>query len=198
LNQHVPAAARHYGVELWREAPFDFRLSAPRESKAGDFCARPGRPNRITVNRDLPPFSFLITYIHEVAHHRVFLQHGWRAEAHGAQWKQMFKNLMAPVLTEAVFPEPLLSGLQKHMANPRATTCADTHITALLRSHDPRAQQWVLLSELPAGSLFRLRHRWFIKGETKRTRVLCREHRTRRAYLVPADTPVGPAQLPLL
>lgn len=194
----MPAAARDYCLDLWRAAPFEFRLSRPRLSKAGDFCVRPGKPNRISVNQDLSPFSFLITYIHEVAHHRVYLQQGLRARAHGACWKQMFKNLMAPVLNDSVFPAPLLAGLQKHLDSPKATTCADTHITALLRSHDPRARQLVLLSDLPAGSLFRLRHRWFVKGETRRTRVVCREHRTRRSYLVPADMPVGQAQLALL
>jgi len=194
----VPATARSYCLALWQAAPFQFKLSPARTTKAGDFCARPGKPSRVTVNRDLPPFSFLITYIHEVAHHRVHALHGPRVEAHGGLWKQEFQRLMLPVLTDSVFPEPLLSGLRKHMANPMASTYSDPQVTALLRSCDPRTPSVVLLSDLPVGSLFQLRHRWFVKGETRRTRVVCREHRSQRSYLISAHAPVGQAQLALL
>lgn len=105
---------------------------------------------------------------------------------------------MEPLLSEAIFAEPLLSGLRKHMENPKASTYSDAAVTALLRNEDPRGQQALLLSDLPPGSVFQLRNRWFVKGETKRTRVVCREHRSRKSYLVPADIPVTQAQLSLL
>jgi SprT protein len=55
-----------------------------------------------------------------------------------------------------------------------------------------------LLSDIPRGSIFELRGRWFKKEETKRTRVLCQEMKTRRKYLVPADAAVNNVQLSLL
>jgi SprT protein len=198
LEQHVPAAAAEYCLQLWLQAPFQFKLSPTRATKAGDFCARPGQPNRVTVNQDLSRHSFLITYVHEVAHHRVHARFGHRVGAHGLEWKQEFKRLMEPLLNDYVFAEPLLTGLRKHMSNPKASTYSDATITALLRQEDPRAQHVLLLSDLPVGSVFQIRDRWFVKGETKRTRVVCREHRTRRSYLVPADMPVAQAQLSLL
>ena len=185
-------------MALWQELPFQFKLSPARVTKAGDFCARPGKPNRVTVNKDLTPNAFLITYVHEVAHHRVHSRYGHRVEAHGEEWKQAFKNLMAPLLTEQFFAEPLLTGLRRHMQNPKASTYSDADVTALLRQEDPRARHVVLLSDLPKGSLFQIRDRWYVKGDTRRTRVVCREHRTKRSYLVPADMPVAQAQLSLL
>lgn len=194
----MPAHALDYCVSLWEQAPFHFKVSPARTTKAGDFCARPGLPNRVTVNGDLSAHSFLITFIHEVAHHRVHNRFGHRVQSHGEEWKQTFRDLMEPMLTELIFTEPLLTGLRKHMQNPKASTYSDAAITALLRKEDPQGRQQLLLSDLPAGSIFQLRNRWFVKGETKRTRVVCREHRTRRSYLVPADIPITQAQLSLL
>jgi hypothetical protein len=198
LELHVPATAVDYCLQLWIEHPFHFKLSPARATKAGDFCARPGHQNRVTVNKDLAPHAFLITYVHEVAHHRVHARWGHRVAAHGEHWKDEFRRLMEPLLNEVVFAEPLLSGLRKHMENPKASTYSDAAVTALLRMQDPRAKQALLLSDLPVGSVFQIRDRWFVKGETKRTRVVCREHRTKRSYLVPVDMPVAQAQLSLL
>ena len=60
-----------------------------------------------------------------------------------------------------------------------------------LREFDPRAKEAVLLADLPQGSRFQIRGRWFQKGEQKRTRVLCQELTTRRQYLISADVLVG-------
>jgi SprT protein len=68
----------------------------------------------------------------------------------------------------------------------------------VFRSYDPHAHATTLLSDIPRGSIFELRGRWFKKEETKRTRVLCQEMKTRRKYLVPADAAVNNVQLSLL
>ncbi len=66
-----------------------------------------------------------MTYVHEVAHHRVHKALGFKAEAHGDDWKGAFQDLMAPLLTNDVFPEPLLTGLKKHMGSPKASSFSD-------------------------------------------------------------------------
>lgn len=84
------------------------------------------------------------------------------------------------------------------MVNPKASTYSDSGLTKLLRSIDPRVKSVTLLSDLPEGSLFDFQGRWFKKGKLKRTRVLCLEIKSKRQYLVPADAPIGSAQLTLL
>ena len=91
-----------------------------------------------------------------------------------------------------------MSCLKDHMVNPKASTYSDSILTKLLRGLDPRAAKTTLLSDLPEGSVFDLHGRWFKKGKLKRTRVLCQEIKSKRQYLVPADAPVGSAQLSLL
>ncbi|MCW5912107.1 MAG: SprT-like domain-containing protein [Cyclobacteriaceae bacterium] len=195
LYPHIPSVTLAYCVELWQRSPFQFRLSKKRASKAGDFTCRHGHAPRITINRDLTPLEFLITYIHEVAHLHVHKAYGFKAEAHGEEWKSRFRELLEPVLSEAVFPEPIFSCLKQHMQNPKASTYSDAGLTRLLHRGHPRTAQLVYLADLPEGSTFDLNGRWFKKGKLKRTRVLCTEIKSRRQFLVPADAPVGHAQL---
>jgi hypothetical protein len=198
LQKHLPAPALNYCLELWYFYKFDFKLRKTRLTKIGDFTFRTGKTPRITVNQDLHPFLFLTTYIHEVAHLEVHQKFGHRIEAHGNEWKNCFKDLINPLLTNEIFPGDLLEGLRIHMADPMATTFSDPLLTKIFRKYDERASAVTLLSEIPAGSIFCLRNRWFKKGETRRTRVLCRELKSKKNYLVPLDAPVENVQLSLL
>lgn len=198
FRNHVPLAAVDACFALWQKHGFVFKLRKARMTKVGDFTFRPGQTPQITINQDLHPYLFLMTYIHEVAHHEVHLQHAHRAEAHGAEWKATFQQLMAPLLDPIIFPEPLLTGLKKHMANPKASSFSDTELTRLLRLFDERIVTQILLSDIPIGSIFKLNNRWFKKGEIRRTRVLCVELKSKRKYLVPADAPISETQLSLL
>lgn len=197
LEPRIPEKAFDYCRGLWQQDPFQFKLRKSRITKVGDFICRPGRVPQITVNADLHPFAFLITYIHEVAHLQVHKSFGYRAGAHGKEWKQTFQKLMGPLLSEEIFPAELLKILQRHMANPMASSFSDSILTAELRKYDQRQAKVTLLSQLAEGTIFGLHGRWFKKGKLKRTRVLCREINSRRNYLVPADAPVEHAQLSL-
>jgi hypothetical protein len=198
LEKHVPTASVDYTFSLWESYRFNFKLRKARLSKVGDFTYRPGQTQQITINQDIHPYLFLTTYIHEVAHLKVHLQFGHRVSAHGKEWKAVFQELMVPVMDPIIFPLPLLKGLRKHMANPKASSFSDSELTALFRAYDDKSNKAVLVSELPQGSIFSFHGRWFKKGVTKRTRVLCQELKTKRQYLVPGDAEVGSAQLALL
>ncbi|MBT1698679.1 SprT-like domain-containing protein [Fulvivirgaceae bacterium PWU4] len=199
LHQHVPGAACPYCFHLWKNTPFELKLTRSRQSKVGDFTSRKsiGHP-RITLNRDLNPFLFLITYIHEVAHLHVYLKYGNRVDPHGEEWKSAFKQLMVPTLQKEVFPEEILHELGRHMVNPKASSFADADLTRVLRSFDKHADQYTALSDIPEGSIFQFQGRYFRKGKLKRTRVLCHEIKTRRNYLVPAEVLVSNVQLSML
>lgn len=198
LQNHVPAPSVEYCIQLWKDSPFKFKLRKSRQSKVGDFSCKHGETPQITVNNDLHPFLFLITYVHEVAHLRVHKEHGNKVEGHGEEWKDKFRELLVPLMNEEVFERKVLQGLLRHMVNPKASTFSDPEMTELLRSVDAKWSRATLLSEIPEGSLFGLHGKWFRKGALQRTRVLCMEVKTKRKFLVPADMPVENAQLSLL
>lgn len=198
LQSHVPPAALDYCFTLWKESPFELKITKSRQTKVGDFTSRRTKLHpRITLNNDLNPFLFLVTYVHEVAHLRVYLQFGNRVDPHGEKWKTTFTDLMIPLLWESVFPEEILHELRRHMINPKASSFADTDLTQAFRKFDKNSNQMVL-SDIPEGSIFRLQGRYFKKGKLRRTRVLCREMQSRKDYLVPADALVSDVQLSLL
>ncbi len=199
LQKHVPPAAVEYCYQLWKESPFELKITRSRNSKVGDFTSKGSKAHpRITLNNDLNAYLFLQTYIHEVAHLRVYLRYGNRVDAHGEEWKSVFTDLMIPVMWEHVFPEKILHELRRHMVNPKASSFADSRLIEAFRSFDPHADKYIILEQLPEGSIFQFQKRYFKKGKLKRTRVLCVELKSKRNYLVPADAVVQNVQLSLL
>ena len=199
LQSHVPAPSVTYCFELWQASPFELKITKSRQTKVGDFTSRRTRSHpRITLNNDLNPYLFLVTYVHEVAHLRVYLNNGARLDPHGEEWKSTFTNLMLPILWESVFPDEILHELRRHMINPKASSFADTALTQAFRKFDQNLRHQIALSDVPEGSIFKLSDRYFKKGKLRRTRVLCKEIKSKRDYLVPADALVTDVQLAML
>jgi SprT protein len=199
LKTHVPPPAVEYCLNLWKATPFELKLSKSRQTKVGDFTSRRSKSHpRITLNNDLNPYLFLTTYIHEVAHLHVFLKFGHRVDPHGEEWRTAFTDLLIPMLWENIFPPEILHELRRHMVNPKASSFADTKLTEAFRLFDKNKTHAAVLSQLPEGSTFQLQGKFFKKGKLRRTRVLCKELKSKRDYLVPADALVNNVQLSLL
>lgn len=199
LQGHVPPTALPYCYRLWQETPFLLKITRTRQTKVGDFTSKRSIAHpRITLNHELNEYLFVITYVHEVAHLRVHLEHGNRVDPHGVEWKTTFQTLMQPVLNQEVFPHGVLLELRRHMVTPKASSFADTDLTKVLRCYDKNAGHYATLSDIPEGSIFRFQGRFFKKGKIRRTRFLCHEVKTKRHYLVPADVLVSGVQLSLL
>lgn len=191
LFNRVPQSALPYCLQLWQEHPFRFTLRRARLSKLGDFSWYPGRPPHITINADSPPLLFLLTYVHEVAHLRVHLQHGRRTAPHGHEWKATFRELAQPLLSAHVFPDDVASALHRHMKNPKASSLTDPHLSKALDAHDHRLTHVIHLTDIPEGSQFEIRRRQFVKGKLNRTRVMCREVSSGRHYLIAANAVIN-------
>ena len=160
----------------------------------GDFRYRSDQKvQKITINHDLNPYQFLITFIHEVAHHRVYAQHQISKKPHGPEWKRTFRFLMAPVMHDSIFPLDVLIPLRMYMANPKASTGADYFLMKELNKYNApgKAFPGVLLGDLKIGARFELKSRIFLKLEVRRTRVLCREVATGKRYLISSHAEVA-------
>lgn len=199
LRTHLPLNTLDYCFALWRSSPFELKITRTRQTKVGDFTSRRDiKHPRITLNHDLNPYLFLVTYIHEVAHLYVYLKYGNRVDPHGEEWKNAFKHLMSPILRDSVFPPEILYLLVSHMHNPKASSFADAELTRAFRMFDKNAEQFTALSDVPEGSIFQFQKRYFQKGKLKRTRILCKELKSKRNYLIPAEVLVSNVQLSML
>lgn len=192
LGSYVPEAASEYCKELFRTYRFDFALARPRRTRLGDFTVRPGVIPRITVNVNLNRYSFLITYLHEVAHCVVHYQYKTRGRRriapHGPEWKHEFKKLLLPVMNESVFPGDILSPLLRYAENPAASTGGDQRLFNALRKYDEQdaVSGKVCLVQLDEGTSFVFQNRTFTRGSLRRSRVLCTDNASQRLYTIPA------------
>jgi hypothetical protein len=182
--------------------PINLRVVGKRTSKSGDFrAAHANAAARITVNSNLNPYAFLITLVHELAHHHVnqdyslvlkkfSLRRRSRPLPHGKEWKDKFILLMQPYLNHEVFPADILPVLIRYLENPKASSSVDHRLSKVLKKYDP-PDTTLRLEELPHDSVFTLHgRRTFQKKEKIRTRFRCICLDTNRIYLVSAGAPV--------
>ena len=193
LEQKIHPNSVHYCWDLWHEDPFHFIVTRSRMSKLGDYRYRTDQKmQQITINHDLNPYQFLITYVHEVAHHRAFRRYGRSIKPHGIEWKMTFRQLMSPMLTDLVFPKDILLPLKRYMINPKASTGADIFLSREIRKYDLKDTNHVVtyLSDIKLGDQFTLKGRQFRKESIRRTRILCLELNTGRKYLISGNAEI--------
>ncbi len=189
FESKIPESAVKYCLRLWEENRFSFLITRSRNSCLGNYSYKDGH-HKITVNSDLNKYSFLITYIHEVAHLHNFLNFKGkrkRSLPHGNEWKICFQNLMIPLLNESVFPADILKILSRHMSNPAASSTRDPKLVQVLRKYDMNNSynDQLILQELAIGENFIFKNRRFEKLENRRTRALCLCHEDRKKYTIP-------------
>lgn len=189
-------------ANLINERPVSLLITPHRTSRLGVY--RPAQRHlsaRISINSTLNPYAFLITLVHEAAHHHVqtdyieklkrfSLKKRKKPLPHGDEWKEKYRQLMQPFLIEAVFPPELLTVVRDHMENPSASSSSGKELGKTLRKFDPPDAS-TTLETLPAEALFLLNgRRLFRKQEKIRTRYRCICMQTNRVYLVNANAPV--------
>ncbi len=169
----------------------ELSINRPRTSVLGDYRhPYAGRGHRISVNRDLNPYAFLITLIHEFAHLTNWNKHKNQVKPHGEEWKTEYKILMQPLFDRKVFPEDIENAVRKYMMNPAASSCSDVHLLRILKKYD-RVQHTVFVSTIPPGGFFQLKNgRKFQKLALIRKRYRCKEISSNNIYLFSPVTEV--------
>jgi hypothetical protein len=185
LAKYIPEAFVVFVADLLLTHKVRFKIVPPRSTKLGDF--RPGNQFRlpqITVNGNLNPYAFLITTLHEFAHHITFEKYSNSVSPHGGEWKYEFKLLLQPMIFHPEFPVNIRVALEKSLHNLKASSCSDIHLSRELAKFDKDSEIFLLLESLPHGAQFLLQNKVFYKGELRRKRFLCTEIQTKRNYLV--------------
>jgi SprT protein len=176
-------------------------IARERRSILGDYRHRTQHhTHRISVNGNLNKYAFLITLLHELAHLLTFEQWGNRVQAHGAEWKRVFGQLLAQFIQHNIFPQDIKAALINSISNPAASSCADMDLLKTLRRYDTHKKTGTLVEDLPPEALFKTADgRVFKKGAKARKRFKCLEVATGRLYLfspvyevVPIDTNPAP------
>ena len=165
----------------------EFILSKPRKTKLGDYRAMPQK-NRfiITVNNDLNPVQFLITVLHEIAHHVTFTKHKNLVKPHGVEWKQEYQRIFMPLILNENIKGSLKKMFAAHIQNPKATSYSDVHLNNYLISTFNTSVKRV--ADAPMNKPFVLGNRTFVKEKKLRTRYLCVDLNNNKKYLIHGHT----------
>ncbi len=187
LNRYVPEAFVPMLSGLLAQNPVHFRIVKPRKTKLGDFRpkGKMGRP-QITVNGDLNPYSFLITALHEFAHLFTYEQFGNHAAPHGKEWKDEYRKLLLPLIDHPATPEILQKALKRSIARTKASSCTDMQLQRVLLTFSSSQDHLMLLEQVDKNCIFALEGRLFRKGHLRRTRFICTEVSSGKAYLINA------------
>ena len=190
LSKYIPAPAVPICTSWIVKLNIHLRITKSRASKYGDY--RPARgtdAHLITVNHNLNPYAFLITFIHEVAHLACEKKHSRFAAPHGREWKNEYSALLNFFLSKSVFPPDIEKALRQYVKDPAASSCTDENLLRTLKAYDRNENEKVtFLEELPHGSLFRLNAsgKLFRKGGLMRKRFQCIEVTSGTEYRVSA------------
>ena len=160
---------------------FDLKIVNQRQTKHGDFRRLPNGKFQITINNNLNEFQFLLTLIHEIAHHITFQKFG-RVQPHGKEWKTIFQHLMLPFLQPEIYPNHVLPILANYLKNPRASTDADVKLSLAMKEFSKETGKSYIF-EVPEGRLFVFKNSIYKRGSKRRTRIECINTSNGKIYL---------------
>ena len=192
LEKHIPPEFLKTCLRWWEELDFDLHISRHRKSKNGDYRWHPKlQSHDITVNRTLGPWSFLITYTHEVAHCKANIEFGPRIRHHGKEWKAVFRGMLLELLSTGKIPDSLARPLASYSKNPRASTYSFQPLVLALRKLE--GTEGILLHEVEPGNSFTFDGTPFKLISRKRSRALCLNENNGRKYLISLMAEVQPS-----
>ncbi|MDO6739729.1 MULTISPECIES: SprT-like domain-containing protein [Polaribacter] len=180
-HNYIPQKAIPFVQFLIDKHSFDLFIVKQRQTKHGDFRKLPNGKFQITVNNNLNKHQFLLTLVHEIAHHVTHQKFG-RVQPHGKEWKTVFQHLMLPFLRPDIYPVIMLNHLANYLKNPKASTDSDVNLSLALRENKPEIGKHFIF-EIPVGSLFNFKNVVYKRGNKRRTRIECLNTTNKRVYL---------------
>lgn len=193
LARYVPRESVAWCAEFVLRHAVKMKITPERTSKLGDYRHPFGKDgHQITINHDLNPVAFLVTFVHEAAHLETWVKHRNKVQPHGKEWQAEFARLLREVMDLRAFPEEVVHHFLSRGDSLAASSCSDTRLNKILRKYD-KDNGTLLLEELEPGTVFSMKNGdTFRKGEKQRTRYRCFSLEKQRWYLVSGVAEVSP------
>jgi SprT protein len=185
ISQYIPEKSIPLLKRVMANIDTELRVSKPRKSKLGDF--RPlgtSGKSKISINDDLNEYSFLLTLLHELAHHLCWVKHHGKVKPHGEEWKIEFESILKPFVLSNVFPVDVSGATWNYLKNPKASSCSDENLYKTLRNYDFVKDDSIYVSDLVVGQHFEYVSKGFFEVlAKKRKRILCLSIESKKRYL---------------
>lgn len=188
LAMYLPIKSVDYVYNKIIEHNIKLKVSKPRNTKLGDYMAQPKTgSHRISVNSNLNKYSFLITFLHELAHLETWNTYKNKVDAHGKEWVSIFKQIITEVDDLNVFPKEVSEFLNSKMISTKGFAGNyKSKLSKLLSDYNDEKK--TTLGEVGVGYRVTLQNgRQFDVLEKIRTRYKCRDVQNRRLYIVTSN-----------
>ncbi len=195
LLKYIPENAVDQVLQLiYSHRELSLKIKKSRTTKLGDYRQVSKHRHNISVNYNLNPYQFLLTLLHETAHFLTYKKYGKRVKPHGAEWKQVFGELLTPYLTPDIFPKDLLPDLLQYAKNPKASTAGDGTLYLKLSGYNvDQNKNTKYVFQLAKGDIFRLQNgQSFQLQEKRRTRYKCLNLDNKKTYLIHGNAEIFP------
>ncbi len=180
--EKIPEASSEYVKSLIFSENLTIKLKKSRKTKHGDFSVKKNGLCIITINDDLNQYRFLITLIHEISHYIAYMNHGPYIKPHGVEWKNIFKNLLLPIIKPEIIPNDVLKPLAIYAKNPKASSDTDLNLSLALNRYNINQCDYVF--NLSKGSVFKASNeRVYVMIKKLRKRYECMDIITKKLYL---------------
>ena len=180
--EKIPEASSEYVKSLIFSENLTIKLKKSRKTKHGDFSIKKNGLCMITINDDLNQYRFLITLIHEISHYIAYMNHGPFIKPHGVEWKNIFKNLLLPIINPEIIPNDVLKPLAIYAKNPKASSDTDLNLSLALNRYNINQYDYVF--GLSNGSIFKASNdRVYVIIKKLRKRYECMDVLTKKLYL---------------
>ena len=180
--EKIPEASSEYVKSLIFSENLTIKLKKSRKTKHGDFSVKKNGLCMITINDDLNQYRFLITLIHEISHYIAYMNHGPYIKPHGVEWKNIFKNLLLPIINPEIIPNDVLKPLAIYAKNPKASSDTDLNLSLALNRYNINQYDYVF--NLSNGSVFKASNeRVYVMIKKLRKRYECMDIITKKLYL---------------
>lgn len=185
LARYIPMEAVGWSAEFVLKYSVKMKITAGRSSKLGDYRHPFGNEgHQITINHDLNPIAFLVTFVHEAAHLETWVKYRNKVTPHGKEWQSEFARLLKDVMELQAFPEEVVHHFLSRGDSMAASSCSDPKLNKILKKYD-KNQDTIFLEEVEEGVIFSLKNGdTFRKGPKQRTRYKCLSITNQRWYLI--------------
>ncbi len=193
LEKYFPANAINPVLKIIDTYPnLYFKITKSRTTKLGDFRVYHQKKQQITVNHNLNPYHFLLTFLHELAHYLNYKQNGRKVKPHGNEWKLFYSSLILEYLNYGCFPDELYDDIRQYAQNPKASASGDGQLFIKISNYDKEIDQSLkYVFELEKGTIFATENGIIYRLEEKRrTRYRCINLKNNKAYLIHANARV--------
>ncbi len=188
--KYIPEKAVPFVQFLIDKHSFDLKIVNQRATKHGDFRKLNSGKYQITVNNSLNKYQFLLTLVHEIAHHVTHQKFGI-VQPHGKEWKTIFQHLMLPFLRPDIYPKEILNHLANYLKNPKASTDSDVRLSLALKGNISEIGKEFIFN-IPFGNYFEFKNTIYKRGNKRRTRFECLNISNNRVYLFNQNVEVTP------